>query len=94
MDKFGMRSTLRHDALPIDVAGKIDRVPVEDVILPRDVPNPFKRRRAARFAQAPRLPLFSASRDDPLRSAQVRRLLGGSLRPPRRDTTFELPHLK
>jgi hypothetical protein len=66
---------------------------IDDVRFPRHVLNRFEGRWATRFAQALRQPP-SASHDDPLRSPQVRLLLGGSLKPPRRDRTFELPHVK
>ena len=63
---------------------------MDDVKLPRHVLNRFEHRWAARFAQAPRRSPSLASRDDPFRSPQVRRLLEGSLKPPTRDRTFEL----
>jgi hypothetical protein len=64
---------------------------MDDIRLPQDVLNRFERRWAARFAETTRRPPSLASRNDPFRSPQVRRLLEGSLKPPTRDRTFELP---
>jgi hypothetical protein len=67
---------------------------MDNVSLHRHVLNRFERRRAARFAQTPRRSPSSASRDDPFRSPQVRRLLQGSLKPPTWDRTLEFPGMK
>jgi hypothetical protein len=63
---------------------------MDEIKLPHHVVNRFERRWTARFAEmlgsrpqpVARCPFGS---DDPIRSPQVRRLLEGSLRPPKSD---------
>ncbi|MET4751201.1 hypothetical protein [Bradyrhizobium sp. RT11b] len=67
---------------------------MEEIKLPHHVVNRFERRWMARFAQMPGgrpQPVARCCRgnDDPLQSPQVRRLLEGSLRPPKPDRTLE-----
>lgn len=67
---------------------------MDEIKLPHHVVNRFERRWTARFAQmleGRSQPGARCSRgsDDPLRSPQVRRLLEGSLRPPKAVRTLE-----
>jgi hypothetical protein len=64
---------------------------MDEVRLPHHVVNRFESRWTARFTQMLRglqQPVAGSSResDDPIRSPQVRRLLEGSLRPPKPRT--------
>ncbi len=61
---------------------------MDEVKLPQHVVNRFERRWTARFAQMLQgrpqpVQRYSRGSDEPLRSPQVRRLLEGSLRPPK-----------
>ena len=60
-----------------------------DIGLPRDVLNRIERRWMAKFAQTPPAQPSATRCDDPLRSPQVRRLLDGSLKPPKCDRAIE-----
>lgn len=67
---------------------------MDEIKLPHHLVNRFERRWTARFAQMPGGRPQPVARcwpgnDDPLRSPQVRRLLEGSLRPPKADRTLE-----
>ncbi|MET4037912.1 hypothetical protein ABMB68_009449 [Bradyrhizobium sp. RT4a] len=67
---------------------------MEEIKLPHHVVNRFERRWTARFAQMPGgqpqpVARYCGGNEDPLRSPQVRRLLEGSLRPPKSDRTVE-----
>ncbi|MGY4298809.1 hypothetical protein ACVWXN_006904 [Bradyrhizobium sp. i1.4.4] len=67
---------------------------MDEIKLPHHVVNRFERRWTARFAQMldgrPQpVARYCRGNEDPLRSPQVRRLLEGSLRPPKADRTLE-----
>ena len=67
---------------------------MDEIKLPHHVVDRFERRWKARFALLlegqSRLRRLASGNDDPLQSPQVRRLLEGSLRPPKPDETLEL----
>lgn len=66
---------------------------MDEIKLPHHAVNRFERRWTARFAQMLEGRSTGARRwlgsDDPVRSPQVRRLLAGSLRPPKSDDASE-----
>jgi hypothetical protein len=67
---------------------------MDEIKMPNHVVDRFERRWKAMFAQIlegqSRLRRSANGNDDPLQSPQVRRLLEGSLRPPKSEGTFEL----